>query len=94
MITKEKLDEITQYLMEHIFRNDDVMFNEGMYDRKGNYREGDFGDLPDIIASLHNYLYEAVTGSRYDYWFHWVNKIGAGVDEDFFNPDSVWKDDD
>lgn len=37
MITKEKLNEITQYLMEHIFRN------------------------------------------------------GAGVNEDFFNPDSEWK---
>jgi hypothetical protein len=35
-------------------------------------------DLLEVIASLHNELYKAVTGDYYNYMFHWVNKITGG----------------
>ena len=46
-------------------------------------------DLVDIIASLHNLLYEAVTGERYDYMFHWANKCGSDCNDDIFDKD-IW----
>lgn len=84
MITKEKLNEITGYLKRHVFMNGDVMFSDG------RWSDDDEGDLVDIIASLHNYLYEAVNGSRFDYWVHWANKISADVIEDFFNSEEYF----
>ena len=43
--------------------------------------------LADIIASLHNLLYEAVTGERYDYMFHWANKVGGDCIDNIFDDD-------
>lgn len=60
MIDKGKLDEITFYLKEHIFINGDVMYGIDI-------EKDDICDLTDIIASLHNLLFEAVTGKKYDY---------------------------
>ncbi len=64
---KSKLDKITEYLIDRIFRtyiyycqdNNDYMLW-----------------LLNIIASLHNELYKEVTGDYYDYMFHWSNKAG------------------
>lgn len=78
MIDKGKLDEITIYLKEHIFRNGDVMYGIDI-------EKDDICDLTDIIASLHNLLYEAVTGEKYDYMWHWANKCGAWCDDHFFD---------
>lgn len=48
-------------------------------------------DLIDTIASLHNLLYEEVTGQRYDYMFHWSNKAGYyGVLDNIFD-EEVYK---
>lgn len=77
MIDKEKLDEITTYLKEHIFRNGNVMY--------GLIKPEEICDLTDIIASLHNLLYEAVTGEKYEYMWHWANKCGAWCDDHFFD---------
>lgn len=42
--------------------------------------------LVDVVASLHNLLYQEVTGERYDYMFHWTNKAGFnGVIDNMFD---------
>ena len=46
---------------------------------------GERFDLIDIIATLHNLLYESVTGNRYDYMFHWCNKIGSDCKDNVFD---------
>ena len=74
-MNKQKLDEITTYLKENVFKNTDIMYTD----------DDMILDLLEMIASLHNLLYEAVTGERYDYMFHWANKIGSWVYDDFFD---------
>lgn len=78
-MTKEKLNKITGYLIDNVWRNGNVMFD------KECIEEGDVGNLVDIISSLHNLLYEEVTGERYNYAFHWANKVGSDVDDDIFD---------
>lgn len=70
-----KLNEITTYLKENVFKNPDIMYTD----------DDTILDLLEMIASLHNLLYEEVTGERYDYMFHWANKIGSWVYDDFFD---------
>lgn len=77
-MTKEKLDQITIDIKNNVMRNGDIVYelNEETL------------ILLDYIASLHNLLYEEVTGERYDYMFHWTNKIGYnGIDDDIFDDD-------
>lgn len=74
-MNEHKLDEITTYLKENVFKNTDIMYTD----------DDMILDLLEMIASLHNLLYEAVTGERYDYMFHWANKIGSWVYDDFFD---------
>lgn len=80
-ITKEQLDNITSWIKWHIFRNGDIMWAEDPETEKGNQ----YYDLIDIIASLHNLLYEAIEGEPYDYMFHWANKIGSDCCDNFFD---------
>lgn len=79
-MTKDELNAITSLLIENVFRNSHIMFSED---------EIMIGDevvgLPDIIASLHNLLYEQITGERYDYMFHWANKVGSDCIDDIFD---------
>jgi hypothetical protein len=71
--------EITKWLIENVFRNDEVMFNAI---RDENYI---MWDLLEIIASLHNEYYKLATGEYYDYMFHWVNKTtGETIVDDIF----------
>lgn len=86
-INKEELDNITGWLKWNVFRNEDVMYAEDPETEKGDC----YYDLIDMIASLHNLLYEAITGDKYDYWFHWCNKIGSDCNENFF--DDIMKED-
>lgn len=83
-MNKQKLDEITTYLKENVFKNTDIMYTD----------DDTILDLLEMIASLHNLLYEAVTGERYDYMFHWANKIGSWVYDDFFDGEIGVKDHD
>ena len=76
---KEKLNKITAYIVENVWRNEDVMYDIRCIE------EGDVEKLVDIISSLHNLLYEEVTGKRYDYAFHWANKVGSDVDDNIFD---------
>ena len=84
MITEEQLKKITSNLIENIFRNDNLRFLTTLHTYDELFDAID--DLTDVIASLHNLLYEAVTGERYDYMFHWSNKIGLDTKDDLFDP--------
>ena len=76
MINKDQLTAITIFLIENVWRNERVMYC--MDDDTKT-------DLIDIVTSLHNLLYESITGNAYDYAFHWSNKIGCWVDDKYFN---------
>lgn len=39
----------------------------------------------DIIATLHNLLYESIAGKPYDYMWHWCNKIGSDCNDHAFD---------
>lgn len=82
-ITKEQLDNITNWLIVNIFRNDDVMWCGP--DTNTPEFEDTYYDLIDIIASLHNLLYEVITYERYDYMWHWANKIGSCCNDKFLD---------
>ena len=76
-MNKEQLDKITEDLILNIFRNEDTIYY---------FNSTTFLYLLDVIASLHNLLYESVTGQRYDYMFHWTNKIGYdGLNDDIYD---------
>ena len=79
-MNREQINEITEYLKEKVWRNDVVMYQLDI---------DEMVDLIDIISSLHNLLYECVTGERYNYAFHWCNKIGAWTEDNIF--DSIMK---
>lgn len=78
---KDKLDKITEVLINDIFTEPDVMSYLDLNLRL-NYN---IYDLFDVIATLHNLLYEEVTGERYNYMFHWANKCGRDVEDDIFD---------
>lgn len=73
----ERLKDIREWLIEHIFRDDHVMFSDA--------REVEGIDLIEVIASLYNEYHNAVMGKPYDYMFHWANKCGSWVEEDLFD---------
>lgn len=79
-ITEEKLREITNYIILEIMRNPDVMYDKFIDECEV--------DIIGVIASLHNLLYEAVTGAPYDYMFHWANKLGMWCEDDLFDENS------
>lgn len=80
---REQLDEITEYLISNVWRNSNVMFDNSCIE------DGDVSDLIDIISSLHNLLYEEVTGKRYNYAFHWANKVGSNVVDNIFDKETA-----
>lgn len=98
MISKEALGRITTFLCYNVYRNGDIMFGRNWDDFKPDKdiklpyehidRYGDktdVADLVDIVATLHNLLYEQVTGERFDYAFHHANKIGCDLYDDIFD---------
>lgn len=78
-MNKDQLHKITSYLVDNVWRNENVMFDKEFIE------EHDVETLVDIISSLHNLLHEEVTGERYNYAFHWANKVGSGVDDNMFD---------
>ena len=80
MISVEKMEEITDILAIGIFRDAEIMYCDMPLVEYDGKRYG----LRDIVATLHNYLHEAVKGERYDYMFHWANKVLADCDDDVF----------
>ena len=85
MITKDELDNITLILKEQVFKDCNIMHNLKNEEDYTVCIDDKNIDVIDIIASLHNLLYESVTGKRYDYMFHWANKIGAWCEDDVFD---------
>lgn len=77
-MTKEQLNAITEYIKENVWRNDDIMYADAVDTKDGKH-------VSDVISSLHNLLYEAVTGERYNYAFHWANKIGSWTEDNIFD---------
>lgn len=76
MITEEQLFKITEYLKENVWRNPDIMYE---------LDTEEIGSLVDIISTLHNLLYECVTGVRYNYAWHWTNKLGMDILDNVFD---------
>ena len=74
-MTEKKLNAITTYLKENVWRNPDVMF--AMDTDNVSDIDEIFWKLIDIVTSLHNELYKEIKGDYYNYAFHWTNKIGA-----------------
>lgn len=81
MIDTNKMKNITSWLIVNVFRNSTIMYNDNI---RGNDINNDV-DLIDVIASLHNLLYEAVHGEPYDYMFHWANKVGSDCSDNIFD---------
>lgn len=86
-MTEYELGIVTEWIKERIWRNPEIMyarFDMGEYLAPTEYFD-DVSDLVDVISSLHNLLFEAVTGKRYDYAFHWCNKCGADTTDNIFD---------
>ena len=81
MLTEDQLCAITERIKEKVWRNPDVMFCTCIYAAE----QDAIYDALDILTSLHNLLYEEVTGKRYDYAFHWTNKIGSDTLDNVFD---------
>ena len=82
-MNEKKLNAITAYMKENVWRNPDIMF--AMNTDEIRDIDDAFWKLLDIATSLHNELYKAVTGDYYNYAFHWTNKIGAcELEDDLF----------
>lgn len=75
-MTENELNTIKWWLIENIFRNSDIMFDD-------NIRRDDI-DLVEIIASLYEMLHREVTHEPYEYMFHWANKVGSWCEDQFF----------
>lgn len=71
MITEEELDKITDILVNGLYTNADIMIP--LYTEFPPVIDKDkdkYYYVSDIIATLHNLLYECVTGKKYDYMWH------------------------
>ena len=83
-MTEKQLNNLTYWLRENVFKNTDIMYNDWLWEQEID-RDNIDTDLIDIIASLHNIIYELVTGNRYNYMFHWCNKIGSDCNDNVFD---------
>lgn len=75
-MTENELNTIKWWLIENIFRNDSIMFDD-------NIRRDDI-DLVNVIASLYEMLHREVTHEHYEYMFHWANKVGSWCEDQLF----------
>jgi len=85
MITEEELDKITDILVNGLYTNADIMIP--LYTEFPPVIDKDkdkYYYVSDIIATLHNLLYECVTGKKYDYMWHWANKCGMWANDNIF----------
>ena len=80
-MTEKELNKICEFIIDNIMRNNSIMFNDECRGDINAYNQQI--DLPAVIASLYNMLYKEVTGKDYNYFFHWTNKIGAYVEDDY-----------
>lgn len=78
-MTKDKLNKIRTYLIDNVFRNPSIMFNDIIRDDNADI------DLIEIITDLYEYLHQEIYHEPYDYMFHWANKIGADIETGRFD---------
>lgn len=77
-LTKEQLDQVRSWLVDHVIRNEILMFN---YEVRGDENEiSNNPDLIEVIVALYELLHIEVTGEEYDYMWHWANKVGSWVE--------------
>ena len=79
-ITKEKVEEIRCYLIDHVFRSPSIMFDDNIR----GYDCEDI-DLVAIICDLYEYLHILTYGKGYNYMFHWANKCGSWIETGEFD---------
>lgn len=78
-INENELNIIKWWLIEHIFRNGTIMFDDNI--RRDTI---DNIDLIEVIASLYEMLHREVMNEPYEYMFHWANKVGSWCDDQLF----------
>lgn len=83
-MTEKQLNNLTYWLIENVFKNTDIMYNDWLWNQEIDKDNIDT-NLIDIIATLHNIIYELVTGESYDYMWHWCNKIGSDCNDHEFD---------
>lgn len=71
-----KMKAITKFIIG-LMRNPTIMYNCNV---RGEEEEDI--DLMDVIAYLHEIIYQHYYHRPYRYMFHWANKVGSWVDED------------
>ena len=81
---KKQMRAITDWIIDNVVRNEKVMYDDFIGDQELDCY-GQKIDLVDVIVSLHDLLYEQIYGERYDYMWHWANKIGAGCIDTAFD---------
>ena len=90
-MTQQDMNNITAFLIDNIIENMDIMYDDKVRCAGGGEDENVWSiDLINVIVYLHNELYNTVFGQRYNYMFHWANKIGAGCDDLENIADAVW----
>lgn len=80
-MNEEELRKICEWLIENVFQNHKIMGNSECRGEDEGWNTAI--DLPAVIASLYNMLHKEVTREDYNYFFHWANKIGADVEDDY-----------
>ena len=80
-MTSKQLDEVRNWIVDNIMRNEDIMFSDEI--RNGKI------DLVEVIDALYELLHREVMGKSYDYMYHWANKIGAYVEHDKIITDMI-----
>lgn len=84
-MNKEQLRKITDWLIINFFRNPDIIYPLTADEMMIEIDENIYVSVVDIVASLHNIIYALIDGERYDYMFHWLNKIGADCADNIFD---------
>lgn len=85
----QKLGKITTGIIDTVIQNYDIMFNDSI--RAAATPDYKCVDLIEVIVYLHNCLWECVYNERYDYMFHWANKIGSYVQDAATIQDCVFR---
>ena len=79
-MSKDELMNITDYIVWNIARNRDFMYHDYKFDKE---KLDDYIDeLIAMVFSLHDLLYNEINGDRYNYMWHWTNKIGINYYDD------------
>ena len=77
-MNEKELTKIRNFLVKHIFRNEDFYFPYDEYDDNALH-------LSLItIAYLYELLHKMITGKNYDYFWHFGNKVTATIPFDTF----------